>query len=59
MHLGAARSTPLFQDIVKAKPRRVIFNLRAENEELAKAASLAGIESVNGCTLVMLKTERF
>src|SRR5471030_2009325 len=54
MYLGAARSTPLIQDILKAKPRRIIFNPGAENPELARAASLAGIETVNGCTLVML-----
>jgi predicted CoA-binding protein len=59
MYLGAARSTPLMDDIVKAKPRRIIFNPGAENEELARAAQAAGIETVNGCTLVMLGTGSF
>ena len=59
MYLGAARSTPLIQDILKAKPRRVIFKPGAENEELARAASSAGIETVNGCTLVMLGAGTF
>src|SRR6185436_978520 len=44
MYLGAARSTPLIDDILKAKPRRIIFNPGAENEELARAAQAAGIE---------------
>jgi predicted CoA-binding protein len=59
MYLGAARSTPLIDDIVKAKPTRIIFNPGAENEELARAARAAGIETVNGCTLVMLGTGSF
>jgi len=37
LYLGAARSTPLIQDILTAKPRRIIFNPGAENPELAKA----------------------
>lgn len=59
MYLGAARSTPLISDIVQAKPRRIIFNPGAENDELAKAARDAGIEVVNGCTLVMLGAGTF
>lgn len=59
LYLSAARSTPLIQDILKAKPRRIIVNPGAENEELEKAALSAGIEIVKGCTLVMLKTGMF
>jgi predicted CoA-binding protein len=59
LYLGAARSTPLIDDILKARPRRIIFNPGAENDELASAASSAGIETVNGCTLVMLGSGRF
>lgn len=59
LYLGAARSTPLIQDIITAKPRRIIFNPGTENEELAKAASLAGIVTVNGCNLIMLGAGTF
>ena len=59
LYLGAARSTPLIDDILKAKPRRIIFNHGAENSELEKAASLTGIETVKGCTLVMLGARMF
>jgi len=45
LYLGAARSTPLIQDILTASPGRIIFNPGAENPELAKAASSAGIEN--------------
>ena len=59
LYLSAARSTPLIQDILRANARRIIFNPGAESEELARAASSAGIECVNGCTLVMLGAGTF
>ena len=59
LYLNAGRSAPLIQDILKAKPGRIIFNPGAENEELAKTALSAGIETVEGCTLVMLGAGTF
>ena len=59
LYLGPARSTPLIDEILAANPQRIIMNPGAENEELAAAASGAGIEVVEGCTLVMLKTGLF
>lgn len=59
MYLSAARSTPLAGEILKARPKRIIFNPGAENEELAAATAAAGIETVNGCTLVMLRAGSF
>lgn len=40
----ASLSRPLINDIVQAKPRRIIFKLGAANDEAAKAASSASIE---------------
>jgi uncharacterized protein len=59
MYVGPARSEPLIGEIVAAKPRRIIFNPGAENPNLAAAASAAGIEVVEGCTLVMLQAGTF
>ncbi|MGB8340334.1 MAG: CoA-binding protein [Chthoniobacterales bacterium] len=59
IYLGPARSTPLIEEILAANPQRLIMNPGAENEELAAAASGTGIEVVEGCTLVMLKTGLF
>lgn len=59
MYLGAARSTPLIDEILAAKPRRIIFNPGAENPDLANAAQDRGIEVVEGCTLVMLAQGSF
>src|SRR2546423_895911 len=59
MYLGEARSNPLIDEIIQAKPRRIIMNPGAENSALAEKAEKAGIEVVEGCTLVMLQTGRF
>jgi predicted CoA-binding protein len=59
MYVGAARSEPLIEEILAAKPRRIIFNPGAENDHLAAAAEKQGIEVINGCTLVMLTVGTF
>jgi predicted CoA-binding protein len=59
VYLRAERSTPLIDEIVAAGPQRVIMNPGAENDELAAVASGAGIEVVEACTLVMLRTGLF
>ena len=59
LYLGEARSTPLIEQIVAAAPQRVIMNPGAENEALTDAATRAGIEVVEDCTLVMLRGGSF
>jgi predicted CoA-binding protein len=59
LYLGEARSTPLIDEIIGAKPRRIIMNPGAENASLSAKAEKAGIEVVEGCTLVMLRTGQF
>lgn len=59
LYLGPARSTPLIDEIIGAKPRRIIMNPGAENPDLAERADEAGIEVVEACTLVMLRTGQF
>ena len=59
MYLNPTRSTPLIEEIIRAKPRRIILNPGAENDGLAKAAESAGIETMNACTLVMLGAGTF
>ncbi|MGI8955917.1 MAG: CoA-binding protein [Chthoniobacterales bacterium] len=49
----------MIEEIVAAQPQRIILNPGAENDELAAAASSAGIEVVEACTLVMLRTGLF
>jgi predicted CoA-binding protein len=59
LYLGEVRSNPLIDEIIAAKPRRIIMNPGAENAALATRAEEAGIEVVEGCTLVMLRTGQF
>ena len=56
LYLGESRSNPLIDEIVSARPGRIIMNPGAENSSLAARAEEAGIEVVEGCTLVMLRT---
>ena len=59
LYLGEARSNPLIDEIVNAKPRRIIMNPGAENDALADKARERGIEVIYGCTLVMLRAGSF
>lgn len=54
LYLNAARQADYYSYIFSLKPRRIIFNPGAENPELARLARQSGIETVEGCTLVML-----
>ena len=45
--------------LISLKPRRIIFNPGAENPEFDKQANEAGIETIDACTLVMLRTGQF
>ncbi|MBN1687499.1 MAG: CoA-binding protein [Candidatus Omnitrophica bacterium] len=59
LYVGAIASAGMAQDILNCRPRRIIFNPGAENDHLEKQAKEAGIQTVRGCTLVMLKTGQF
>ena len=59
VYLNSTRSTPLIEEIIAAQPKRIILNPGAENEALALRARQAGIEVVEACTLVLLRTGQF
>jgi len=59
VYVNAGISDAEFDNIVRLKPRRVIFNPGAENDALATRLESAGIEVVKACTLVMLRTGQF
>lgn len=52
-------SSELKDLILNTKTKRVIFNPDTENPNLAKELREKGIELVEACTLVMLKTGQF
>ncbi|MDA3790874.1 MAG: CoA-binding protein [Desulfobacula sp.] len=59
MYVGPVRQEAIINDIVKLAPRRVIFNPDTENKEAYKQLKQAGIEVVEACTLVLLKTNQY
>jgi len=59
LYVGKDKSMNLLDNILKMKPRRIIMNPGAENDELEKIAQAQDIEVVRGCTLVMLSTQQF
>lgn len=60
MYVGPQHQYPeLIDDIVQAAPKRVIFNPGAENQSAYDRLREQGIEVVEACTLVMLRTNQF
>ncbi len=59
MYVGAKHQIEYYKSLLELKPERVIFNPGAENFELAELLELNGIETIEGCTLVMLSTGQF
>ncbi len=59
MYVGAKISNLIVEDIIEKKPKRIVFNPGTENSDLENKANKNGIETINACTLVMLKTGHF
>ena len=59
LYVNATLSSQSTNDILALKPKRVIFNPGSENPALQTALENAGIECLEACTLVMLRTNQF
>jgi len=59
LYIGPRNQPPWYDYLLELQPRRIIFNPGTENEEFMKKASQAGIEVVEACTLVMLRTRQY
>lgn len=59
LYLNPAHQKEYYQYILDAKPKRIIFNPGAENQELAGLAREKGIQPVEACTLVLLSTGQY
>jgi predicted CoA-binding protein len=59
VYLSAANQAQVAEEMLACRPRRVIFNPGAENPALAARLREAGIEALEACTLVLLKTGHF
>lgn len=54
LYVGPKSQPEYYEYILKLNPKRVVFNPGTENYELEKMLKTKGIETVEGCTLVML-----
>lgn len=56
LYLNAENQKPYYEQILALRPKRIIFNPGAENQELAELAEKHQIEPTEACTLVLLST---
>lgn len=59
LYLGPTAQEAYYEQIIALKPQRIIFNPGTENPTLVQLANTAGIETIEACTLVMLKTGQY
>ena len=58
-YLNPFHQKEYYDYILSLKPRRLIFNPGAENEELEKLAKENNIQTIDACTLVLLSTGQY
>lgn len=59
LYIGPPRQPEWYDYLLSLRPKRIIFNPGTENEELEKLAEENGIEVIEACTLVMLRSNQF
>lgn len=59
LYVGPQKQPEWYDYILNLNPKRIIFNPGTENPELKEKAKQNGIETVNGCTLVMLRSNTY
>lgn len=60
LYVGTKNQLGELQEYIQElKPKRVIFNPGTENPQFSSLLAAQGVETVNGCTLVMLASNRY
>lgn len=59
LYLSPVHQQEYYDYIISLKPKRIIFNPGAENEELAEMAAAHNIIPQEACTLVLLSTGQY
>lgn len=59
LYLNPIHQREYYDYILSLKPRRIIFNPGAENDELANLARQNNIQPLEACTLVLLSTGQY
>jgi predicted CoA-binding protein len=59
LYIGPQHQSEWYNYILSLNPKRIIFNPGTENEEFEKLAEEQGIEALEACTLVLLRSHQF
>ena len=59
MYVGTRNQAEWIDYILSLKPKRIIFNPGTENDEFGRRAEERGIEALEACTLVMLRSGQY
>lgn len=59
VYMNPDRFDKIYDEVIRKKPLRIIFNPGSESDEIKKKLLLKKIEVIEACTLVMLKTGQF
>ncbi len=59
LYIGPQRQPEWYDYILSLKPKRVIFNPGTENNEFVEMVNDHGIEALEACTLVMLRSKQY
>jgi uncharacterized protein len=59
LYIGPQRQPEHYDYILGLKPKRIIFNPGTENEEFIERANREGVETLEACTLVMLRSRQY
>lgn len=59
LYLNPVHQAGYYNYILELKPKRIIFNPGAENDDLYEMATEKGIETLEACTLVLLSTGQY
>ncbi len=59
LYIGPQNQPEWYDYLLSLKPKRIIFNPGTENDTFEKLAEEQKIEVVEGCTLVMLRSNQY
>jgi len=59
LYLNPTAQKEYYDYIFSLHPKRIIFNPGTENDELENLAKAKGIQAIEACTLVMLRTGQY
>jgi predicted CoA-binding protein len=59
LYIGPQHQPEWYNYILSLKPKRIIFNPGTENDEFEQLAEAQGVEALEACTLVMLRSAQY